>query len=68
MSKLSEALGGIGVPQIQRLRGGARLSSKQTEIGVDPSYAQKSQRLGNLGKIAEMGVSAYGAYKDNQKS
>lgn len=68
MSKLSEALGGIGVPQIQRLRGGARLSSKQTEIGVDPSYAQKSQRLGSLGKIAEMGASAYGAYKDNQKS
>lgn len=68
MSKLSESLGGMGTPQIARLRGGARLDSTTVEVGVDPSYADRSQRLGNLGKIAEMGASAYSAYDAKQKS
>lgn len=68
MSKLSEALGGMGTPQIARLRGGARLDPSTIEVGVDPSYADRSQRLGNLGKLAEMGASAYSAYDAKQKS
>lgn len=68
MSKLASALGGMGQPGIGRLKGGGRISYNAVEQGVDPSYASKSQLIGTVGKLAEMGAEAYGKYDQSKKA
>lgn len=68
MSRLSEVLGNVGAPQVDRLRGGGRIGYQAVTPQVDPSYAAKSQLIGTVGKLAEMGADAFGKYKDFQKS
>lgn len=68
MSKLSTALGNMAQPGMSRLRGTGTIEHKAIQVGVDPSYEQKSQLIGTVGKLAQMGADAYMKYDDYKKS
>lgn len=58
-SKLSAALSGIPAAGMERLRGAGAMTVGVAQAGVDPSYESKSNLLGTVGKMAQIGADAY---------
>lgn len=68
MSKLSEALGGVQSPGIDRLRDTGRLDPTTPKPMLDPSYERKSKLYENIGRFFEAGGKMAKAYDDKQRN
>lgn len=68
MSKLSEALGSVQMPGIDRLRDTGRLDPATPKPMLDPSYDRKSRLYESIGRFFDAGGKMAKAYDDKERS
>lgn len=68
MSKLLQALNSFTAPQTSKLHSTGKTEYKAATIYENPRYSRKSELIGTVGRLAEIGANAYQDYDNNRKA